>query len=678
MFGKIIMVEDFYAYVILPLRLAMEVIYRIPDSLKESVTIGSYVKVEFSGKTYTAIIQKIIYGEIPYKGEIKEILSIENVPPSTSQEMEFRNWVAEYYMCTPGEVFKAATGNYFSSSIAETKPKRKVSKRKELVQDSLSNSNCEKLSSDQESAFNQILSNILNDTPTLLKGVTGSGKTEIYIKLAFEMISQGKSSLIMVPEVALSRQLTSRLQKHFGEKLLVFHSRQTPISRNLIRTQLRTQEGPFVVLGLRSSLFLPFSNLGIIIIDEEHDSSYKQNDPAPRYNGRDSALMLAKTWNASVVLGSATPSLESIYNCYTGRYSLVELNNKYFQAKESTVEIIDTIREQKRKTMEGLFSTRVLEAIKETIDKEEQVLIFRNRRSFSPMVQCLYCGDIPSCKNCNVSLNYHKQRETLKCHYCEYSRRFSTICTKCGKPGLKERGCGTEMIEEQIAEFFPNAKVARLDAETTSSKTEENKILTDFATGKTDILVGTQMVSKGFDFAQLTLIVLIQADSMFATEDFRATEKALQMLVQLAGRGGRRETQGHIIIQTSQPHHRVYHNFLEGEENLVAEIQERKEFEYPPFTRLIKIILKNRDKNNLNIFAQKLSNLLPSWGVTNFNGPFAPAVDWIKGEHILHFWIKLRRNQHTKAIKSTIFAGVELLIKKEGKGTKIHFDADPL
>lgn len=667
-----------YAYVILPLRLIMEVSYRIPQSLVGSISVGSYVKVEFREKEYTAIVDKIVEGEAPFKGEIKEIFSIEEIIPATPQEMQFRNWLAQYYMCTPGEVLKAAIGNYFSSSSTEERPKKKIVKKKVLSKSSLSNSNFEELSQEQEVAFQKILKNLLNNLPTLLKGVTGSGKTEIYIKLAHEMISKGKNTLIMVPEVALSRQLTSRLQKYFGERLLVFHSKQTPASRNETRRKLRKEEGPFVLLGLRSSLFLPFNNLGLIIIDEEHDSSYKQNDPAPRYNGRDSALMLAKVWNAGVVLGSATPSLESIYNCYTNKHSLVELNNKYFSAKESSVEIIDTIREQKRTAMEGLFSVKVLDAIKNTIEKNEQVLIFRNRRSYSPMVQCIYCGDIPGCTNCNVSLSYHKQRETLKCHYCEYTRRFSTICTKCGKPGLKEKGCGTEMIEEQINTLFPNAKVARLDAETTSSKIKENKILADFATGNTDILVGTQMVSKGFDFARLSLIVLIMADSMFATEDFRATEKAMQMLVQLAGRGGRRETQGHIMIQTSQPQHRIYQNFLDGQENIVAEIQERKDFEYPPFTRLIKIVLKNRDKQKLNRFAIKLASLLPKWGVQNFKGPFPPVIDWIKGEHILHFWIKLNRNQENKAIKSTIFVGIEEVVRKEGKGVKVHFDADPL
>lgn len=656
----------------------MEASYRVPCSLAECATAGSYIKVEFREKIYTGVIREIISGDVPYKGEIKDIISIEEALPATPQEMQFRNWIAQYYMCTPGEVLKAAIGNYFSSNIITAEPKKKRAKQKKEGADSLSNSNFENLSQEQQVAFGQILTNLSNNTPTLLKGVTGSGKTEIYIKLTLEMISQGKNTLIMVPEVALSRQLTSRLQKHFGDKLLVFHSRQTPSARSEIRRKLRAEEGPFVVLGLRSSLFLPFSSLGLIIIDEEHDSSYKQNNPAPRYNGRDSALMLAKLWNAGVLLGSATPSLESIYNCYTDRYSLVELSSKYFLAQESSVEIIDTIREQKRGAMEGLFSRKVLDAIKERIEKKEQVLIFRNRRSYSPMVQCIYCGDIPGCTHCNVSLSYHKQRERLTCHYCEYSTKFSTICTKCGKPGLKEKGCGTEMIEEQIGQLLPNAIVARLDAETTSSKIVENKILTDFATGKTDILVGTQMVSKGFDFANLTLIVLVQADSMFATEDFRATEKAMQMLIQLAGRGGRRETQGHIIIQTSQPQHRIYNNFLEGQHNLVAEIQERKDFEYPPFTRLIKIVLKSRDKSKLNEFALKLANTLPRWGALNYNGPFPPAVDWVKGEHILHFWIKLRRNQHTMAIKSTIFAGVEAVMQKEGKGVKIHFDPDPL
>lgn len=670
--------ENSYAYVILPLRLAIEVSYLIPNSLQESAKVGSYVSVEFSGRVYIGVIERIVSGEAPYKGEMKEIISVEGATFATPQEMQFRNWVSKYYMCYPGEVLKAAIGNSISKSGTNGQPKKRTKRKIKATDESLSNSNFENLSQEQEDVLQKIETNLLNNKPTLLKGVTGSGKTEVYIKLVLNMISEGKNSLIMVPEVALSRQLTSRFKKHFGEKLLVFHSRQTPASRAEIREKLRTEKGPFVVLGLRSSLFLPFTNLALIIVDEEHDSSYKQNEPAPRYNGRDSALMLAKIWNAGVVLGSATPSLESIYNCYTNLYSLVELKNKYFLAQESSVEIIDTIREKKRGAIEGLFSKKVLDAIKERIERKEQVLIFRNRRSYSPMVQCIYCGDIPNCTNCNVSLSYHKQRESLKCHYCEYSRRFTTICTKCGKPGLKEKGCGTEMIEEQIGNFFPEATVDRLDAETTSSKIAENKILSNFATGKTDILVGTQMVSKGFDFANLTLIILVQADSMFAVEDFRATEKAMQMLIQLAGRGGRRETQGHIMIQTSQPNHRIYNNFLKGEETLIPEIKERKEFEYPPFTRLIKIVLKSRDKHKLNSFALKLTNYLPHWGVQNFNGPFPPTIDWVKGEHILHLWIKLNRNQHTQTIKSTVFASIEAVMKKEGKGVKIHFDVDPL
>ncbi|MDP3437076.1 MAG: primosomal protein N', partial [Bacteroidales bacterium] len=590
-----------FAHVILPLRITMDVTYIVPEPLIKTLRTGSFVRVPFSGSIYIAVVDSLTNEPPPFKGEIKEIESVEPIFGASKNEIEFWKWIAEYYMCTVGEVFKAA--------FPEPLTKTTLLKRKRVIRSATVVEAPSELSPAQQEALIQIEKNIKTKMPTLLKGVTGSGKTEIYIQLAHKAHSRGENVLIMVPEIALSRQLSERLENIFGDDLLVYHSKQSSAVRRDIYSRVKEGSNPYIILGLRSSVFLPFEKLGIIIVDEEHDASYKQSEPAPRYNGRDSALILSKIHSAGVVLGSATPSLESIYNSHSGRYSLVELNEKFYGDHIPSVTIIDTIREQKRGKMEGLFSQTVLDEIKDRLSKGEQTLIFRNRRSYSPLVQCIYCGDIPHCLHCNVSLSYHKNRGALSCHYCDYSKRFTTICTKCGRPGLKERGCGTEMIEEQIRGYFPQARVARFDAETTARKSQEAKILREFVNGETDILIGTQMVSKGFDFEKLTLIVLVQADSMFAVEDFRSSERAMQMLVQLAGRGGRRYNKGQIIVQTAQPQNIIYQQFEQSNSNIAAELEQRGEFEYPPFTRLIKIVIKGGKLNSVDNFAQSISRL---------------------------------------------------------------------
>ncbi len=658
-----------YAKVILPLRLSMDVSYIVPAHLTNSVLRGSYVRVLFSGRIYTATVLSVS-SESPGQNVVcKEIEGVEMLPPASENELELWSWISSYYMCTLGEVFSAALPSPVAKGV-----KKRVGKGNSEVSKS---ETPDSLTPEQSEVFRQISDNLGERIPSLLKGVTGSGKTEIYIQLAFETLGRGESVLFMVPEIALSRQLQQRLERFFGNKLVVYHSGQTPAQRRDAYERIKSDSEPSITLGLRSSVFLPFHSLGLVIIDEEHDTSYKQSEPSPRYNGRDTALMLARIHKAGVVMGSATPSLESIYNCFTGRYSLVELNNRYYGEENPTVEIVDTIREQKRGRMEGLFSSSVLEAIRGRIAKGEQTLIFRNRRSYSPMIQCIYCGDIPGCINCNAAMSYHKGKALVQCHYCGYNRRFTTICTKCGKPGLKERGCGTEMIEEQIKELIPEARVARFDAETTAKKSEIRRILGEFSQNKRDILVGTQMISKGFDFENLTLIVLIQADAMFAAEDFRAGERALQMLVQLAGRGGRRHSRGHIIVQTSQPENRVYKQFSIGDNNYSGELEERGEFGYPPFSRMIKIIVKGRDREALNIFASEISSMLTASGISDHSAPFPPPVDRQMGEHILYIWMKLQRNSDLTAIKGRVIDGVELLIKERGKGIKVQFDVDP-
>lgn len=659
-----------FAKVILPLKIRSDIYYIVPEHLAADIKIGSRVLVNFANREYAAVISDLCSSPAGFKGSLKEIISVIPSPPVQSSELEFWQWVSDYYMCTVGEVYKAAYPNNRSPDKPVRAKKVTAHPDKENVLPALSD--------EQIESFNLINESFTNKKVALLNGVTGSGKTEIYIHLASEQIKRGMSVLYMVPEIALSRQLSTRLAKVFGNKLLIYHSRQSNGERTRVHNLVCEGKEPYIILGLRSSLFLPFRKLGLIIVDEEHDASYKQTDPAPRYNARDSAIMLAGIHKARILLGSATPSLESIYNAYSNRYSLVQLKSKYFGAIPPVIEIIDTIRESKRGKMEGVFSTAMLKGIEETITAGEQVLIFRNRRSYSPTVQCLYCGDIPMCPHCNVSLSYHKSREELRCHYCDHHVRFSTICSKCGKPGLKDRGAGTEKIEELVKLRFPLAKIDRFDFETTRSKLRENRILKDFAQHKLDILVGTQMISKGFDFEDLSLICLLQADSMLAIQDFRANERALQLLTQLSGRAGRKYKQGRIIIQTAQAEHPVYKSFSGEQETISDLLKERKEFGYPPFVRLIKITLSCTDRDKLNLAAGKMAEILTDCGVKEFSGPFSPLIDRLRGEYILQFWLKLPKDNTVSAIKKNITQEIDKHIIKEYSSVKVSLDADPL
>ncbi|MFA6334451.1 MAG: primosomal protein N' [Bacteroidales bacterium] len=659
-----------YAKVILPLKLRGDISYIVTDELVEEITPGSRVRVNFANREYSAVVWNLSKSLEGFSGKLKEIISLEPLPPFFKSELELWQWISDYYMCSIGEVYKAACPGS-SISIKESRTKREVVPKENLGPPAT-------LSNLQSNALDKIKESFVNNKVALLNGVTGSGKTEIYIQLAYEHMLKGLSVLYMVPEIALSRQLSTRLERIFGDKLLVYHSKQTVSERARVHGLIRSCNGPYIILGLRSSIFLPYKNLGLIIVDEEHDSSYKQTDPAPRYNGRDSAIILARIHSSNILLGSATPSLESFYNAYSGRYTLVGLNEKYFGAEPPEIEIIDTIRESKRGKMNGIFSFKLLKEIDETIIAGEQVLIFRNRRSYSPVVQCMYCGDIPKCEHCNVSLSYHKSKNELKCHYCDFHVKFNTICSKCGKPGLRDKGAGTEKIEEKIKEIFPQARVERFDFETTQSKLREKRILKEFAQHKLDILVGTQMISKGFDFEHLSLICLLQADSMLAIQDFRANERAIQLLTQLSGRAGRKFKKGRVIIQTSQADHPVYKSFTTDTETLSDLLRERKEFDYPPFVRMIKIILRSSNRPKLDLAAKEMEEMLPLWGVKDFSGPFAPVIDRLRGEYALQFWLKLSKVNNIQSVKRKIMDGTDNYIVKQHPAVKVLFDADPL
>ena len=540
------------------------------------------------------------------------------------------------------------------------------------------------LSAAQEKAHSQIVNIFKEKKPALLHGVTGSGKTEIYIRLAEEALSKGRNVLYLVPEIALSRQLEDRLQEVFKDRLQVFHSKETIVQRRKVATFIRN--GSYVVLGTRSSLFLPHKDLGLVIVDEENDNSYKQDSPAPRYNGRETAIMLARIFSADIVLGSATPSLESLYNCSAGRFGLVPLTERYFNAGDSDVEIIDTIAERKKNGMIGHFSRKLISMIKERLDKHEQVILLRERRALSPMVQCKDCGDIPKCKHCNVTLSLHKRSDgsqKLVCHYCGRVYEYTGKCLKCGGE-LKPFGAGTQKIEEEAQNLFPEARIARLDSDSAKDGKYEKEVIRKFSQGEIDILIGTRIVAKGFDFSGLSLVAVLQADSILGQQDFRADEKGLQLLEQFRGRCGRRDSKGLFAIQTSQPEHPVFQDIddrMKADELQKRMLAERKAFGYPPYSRVVEIIVKDYSEKRADFMSGELSRALGTSGLQGnirITGPYSPPVDKISNQNIRHIRILLPKDRFLNSSKTAISKAVESFEKKYKYSGHISLDVDPV
>lgn len=850
--------EQIFISVILPLKFRGDITYIVPGELASQVQPGCRVKVDFAGKIYSAVVKQIVGGSIEEKKSVedvtgvgkekgmggtvdlrriavnekagnaerqpkeivyKEIIGIEDLPAIQLSEMLFWKQLADYYMCTLGEVYRAA---YSNLAVRQEGVKARKSpgqflealKRQTVtIEDEPAGPDCCKipvgedrtpapgintkkikevlnfplpvLSYSQKKVFEQIVQKgnhgINPIKPVLLHGVTGSGKTEIYVTLAAQQLKQGKNVLFMVPEIAISKQLQSRLKKIFGERLLTFHSKQTAAERarihkivsgrylsDYLNTMIReesvervsgesisdlatektvalqgeeaqmiiSQEGnkqekalksrrkkkkelqlpsscndpindAVIVLGTRSALFLPYKNLGLVIVDEEHDSSYKQTDPAPRYQARDAAIMLANIHGAQVVLGSATPSFESEYNCKIGRFNRVELVQKFYGAQMPEIEVIDTIQARKSGQMKGAFSQKLINEIKQTLRDGGQALIFRNRRSYSPVVECVECGCIPKCPHCNVYLSYHKYNHTLRCHYCDYTVKFNGICHSCGLDTLKYKGAGTEKIEEELKELLPQARIARFDADVAKSKRAEEEVINSFARGDTDVLVGTQMISKGFDFEHLNLVAVMQADTILGIQDFRADERALQMFNQLMGRTGRRQKQGKLIIQTNQKEHPVIlqlkrmvelarevewaekkrkeinpdqENPTEketsgGDCDLIASfLEERREFHFAPYVRMVKVIIKHRDKEKLDLLCARAEAVLQTVLCKELTGPFEPTIDKVRGEWLKCFYIKFSRDAHLVKNKERLLKAIDGLKAPNA----IILDVDPL
>ena len=809
-----------YISVILPLKLEWEPCYALPEKGRneetgmtgDGVKVGDRVKVLFAGKAYTGAVSAVGIEPQTDPEKIKEIVSVESGLERIREE-EIALWrrVAEYYMCSVGEVYKAAYPQRKidleaakaaalqkaqerhermlnamrekvaklkakleekESALASAKPGTKKREQLEAMVGRLTNevsiaeaalahaeadghsgqtgkqhaqsgnhngqpenhngltwnhisqtgdkiARTDSQSPDpsqpepditltqaQEEAYAKATESLKAGKPVMLHGVTGSGKTEIYIRLAADALRKGKNVLYLVPEIALSKQLTDRVGEHFGERLLTYNSGERETNRRAIAETIRnagkisnsgsgkpdsrtshtagTQDtANYIVLGTRSSLFLPHNNLGLIIVDEGHECSYKQESPAPRYNGRDTALMLSVIHKCGIILGSATPSLEETYNCECGRHTLVTLNEKFHGDSETEIEIIDTKAERKKRGMEGSFSRKLIEHIRRTLADGGQVMILRSRRAWASAMQCEECGDIQKCPHCNVS-----DKGTMKCHYCGHTETFTGTCTKCGKT-LKPLGSGTQKIEEEAAKLFPEATIARLDSDTAQNRNYETKVIKEFAEGKIDILIGTQILTKGFDFSNLRLTAVIAADTMLGIQDFRADEKALQLLEQFKGRCGRRGSKGMFIIQTSQPEHPIYQRIAEGETKTFNDdlLAERKMFGFPPYSRIVEITIRDNSQKRADLMASRLAATLrtvyktPSGqgllAASPVTGPYSPVVDKVQEEHIRCIRVSMRKDRTLAAKKAVLNETISKFEKEQKYSGYITLNVDP-
>lgn len=496
-----------------------------------------------------------------------------------------------------------------------------------------------------------------DDKVTLLKGVTSSGKTEVYVKLISEYLDQGKQILYLLPEIALTTQLISRLQGYFGERISVFHSKYNIQERvEVWNNVLKGAEKAQIIIGARSSLFLPFDNLGLIIVDEEHESSFKQFDPAPRYHARDAAVVLANFHNSKILLGSATPSIESYYNVKRSKYGYAEINRRYGDVLMPDMELVDFKEALRKKKVKGHFSERLFEEIEESLGNGEQIILFQNRRGFAPVLECLTCGHTPQCSNCDVTLTYHQYKNQLRCHYCGFHAALPESCAACGSPHLDTKGFGTEQVEEEVKKLFPNAKVGRMDLDTTRGKHAYEKIITSFEQQELDILVGTQMLTKGLDFRNVSLVGVMNADSLLNFPDYRAHERTFQMLTQVAGRAGRTQKRGKVIIQSYNPYHQILKQVSTGDYDTMFEeqIYEREQYKYPPINRIIKITFKHKNYNSLNEAADWFSEALRTNYGGTILGPEFPPISRIRNQYLKNILVKVGKNESLGRTKKNI------------------------
>jgi len=753
------MTKALFADIILPLAVSGRFTYLIPDELAGKIEPGVRVLVPFGGKNlYAGVVCKVHNTEPSFKN-VKSALSVlDTIPVITGIQLSLWQWISEYYLCSEGEVMKAALPSETSLSgfrprtesfveLAEKYTDKKLNeildklRKAQKQQDLLSawlrltgytegseilpvgkshllseahvssaaidtliakgiikltmlpvsritdtgsfREPVKKLSKAQSEAYESVTSQFIEKDIVLLHGVTSSGKTEIYIHLIEEQLKKGRQVLYMLPEIALTNQIIHRLKRHFGDVTGVYHSRLSDPEKVEIWRRVADKDpekGYRLILGVRSSLFLPFSNLGLIIVDEEHDGSYKQHDPAPRYHARDSAIMLAALHKAKTILGSATPSVETYNNAVNGKYGLAELKERYGHIKMPVIIIANSREAYKRKLMVSHFTPELLQAMDEALGKEEQIILFQNRRGFSPYIECSECGWIPVCIQCAVNLTYHKGINKLVCHYCGYTTSTASKCGSCNSTGMVTRGFGTEKIEDEIKIVFPSVRVARMDQDTTRNKNSFNKIIRAFEERRIDILIGTQMISKGLDFENLTVVGVLNADNLLNYPDFRAHERSFQLMEQVSGRAGRRQKQGKVVIQTGDPANRIIRLVLRHDYLSMFRMQaeERKTFNYPPFCRLVKIIIRHKEREQLTLFSEILGKDLKTIFGKRVLGPESPVISQVQLWYIKTILIKIEREKPPAKAKKLIIEAIERLEKEKGASAlRIAIDVDP-
>ena len=711
-----------YADIVLPLA---QPPYTFAVGEGTGVEEGQAVAVPFGKhRIYTGIVWRLHDRKPPFPNVKTIAKTLYGMPLVSARQRALWEWVAEYYMCSLGEVMRAAlpsllkpaggTQEEFSADeyrprreryVSLAEPLRDAGRQHEIFEklerkaprqydalleivaaeegvrtgegeiprrllraDSAVLSTLEKkgfirveerersaerdlqsafqlplLSRAQQEAFEAVLRSLGERKPVLLRGVTGSGKTEIYIHLIARTLARGGDVLLLVPEIALTSQLIGRLERIFGSRVTPYHSKLTDRRRTETYLRLARSEGGELVVGARSSLFLPLGRLQLVIVDEEHDAGYKQSEPAPRYNARDCALVMARHFGAGVLLGSATPSLESWGNALSGKYAKVELAERYGEAQPPRICISDTIRAVKRGERKAHFNKLLLDRIGENLAQGRQIMLFQNRRGFSPFVVCTNCGWTPRCPRCNVSLVWHKGDGRLVCHYCGHTEALAGLCPGCGGGTVAPAGFGTEKVEQEIARLFPDARVARLDRDSAAGERASGEIVSRFERGETDILVGTQMITKGFDFAGVSLVGILNADNLLNNPDFRASERAFQLMTQVAGRAGRRTAGGEVVIQTSEPDHPVIRQVAEDDYERMARMQlaERKAFFYPPYARIVSFTLRCRDSERVGRAASAFAARLRERFGRRVLGPMAPPVDRIRDEYIVGLMLKV-------------------------------------
>lgn len=538
------------------------------------------------------------------------------------------------------------------------------------------------LSAAQQKAYEEILDCFREKDVTLLRGVTSSGKTEVYAHLIDIVLKKGMQVLYLVPEIALTTQLTRRLQRIFGNRLLIYHSKFSDNERVDIWKRLLQSNEPCVVIGVRSSVFLPFGKLGLVIVDEEHETSYKQQEPAPRYNARQAAMVLASMHGAKTLLGTATPLIETYYLAKSGRYGLVELLTRFEDIAMPQVEVVDTIRARKRREMDGMFSSQLVEESRAAVERGEQVILFQNRRGFSPMVRCKECAWVPKCENCDVSLTYHKRFNHLSCHYCGYTISVPTVCPVCGSAAIEIVGYGTERIEDEVGRIFPDVKISRMDLDTTRSKNGYEKIIDNFSEHRTQMLVGTQMVTKGLDFEGVSVVGILNADNLINFPDFRSHERAFNMLEQVAGRAGRKHKRGKVVVQTAEPQHAIIRHVVAHDYTAYykEELEDRRRYGYPPFTRIINIYLKHRDDDSLTEISTIYSGRLRQVFGHRVLGPEAPAVKRVQQLYIRQIVLKMELTASMSKVKQILREIYVQMLNSDSrmKGTVVYYDVDPM